>query len=216
MDPRSAQRPGPVLWMLMGLGVVAFVGMAGLMLLQRLSPPSHSHIHEARSNLKALFTWERAWFQEKDAYSEDLGQMGFVPELGNRYTYFSAPTGRVLTAEERRGPEPTAETPRVPYQIIAADPKSARYRGTFETFAKTGCPLTLATLPDGTRAGLGVTRSPGSGPGDPGVFIGAAVANIDGDPTPDCWSIATVDRVTARGETIMAGDPYNELNDVEY
>ncbi|MFL5359236.1 hypothetical protein [Archangium sp.] len=212
MESRTAQEPRAVQWLLLGLGVVAFVGTAGVMVLRRLSGPMGPPPNEARANLKALFTWERAWYQEKDSYSEDLGQLGFAPELHNRYTYLAAPTGRVLTAVERRG----SVTPMPSHSIIAADPASGRYRGTFETFAQTGCPLTTATLPDGTRAGLGVTRSLGAAPTDPGVFIGAAAANIDGDPTPDCWSIATVDRVTASGELISAGQPYNELDDVDY
>jgi hypothetical protein len=212
MESGNVQEPRAVQWLLLGLGVAAFVGMSGVMVLRRLSPPMRPPIHEAKANLKALFTWERAWYQEKDAYSEDLGLVGFAPELHNHYTYFAAPTGRVLTAVERRG----SVTPLPSHSIIAADPASGRFRGTFETFAQTGCPLTTVTLPDGTRAGLGVTRSPGAAPTDPGVFIGAAAANIDGDPTLDCWSIATVDRVTATGETISMGQPYNELNDVDY
>jgi type IV pilus assembly protein PilA len=215
MESRSTQEPRPVQWMLLGLGVVAFVGVAGVMLVRQLSPPGHTHrTHEAKANLKALYTTERAFLQEKDSYTEDMRLMGFYPELGNRYTYFAARTGRVLPDAERRGSAPATETP-MPYQIVGADPKARRFRGTFATFPQTGCPLTLATLPDGTRAGLGITRPPGAAPTDPGVFIGAAAANIDDDPTPDCWSVATVDRVAATGETIYAGQPYNELNDVE-
>jgi type IV pilus assembly protein PilA len=200
----------------LGLGVVAFVGMAAVMAVPRLmSYHSHPPNQEAKDNLKSLYTCERAWYQEKDSYSEDMGLVGFAPEMGNRYTYFSAPTGRVLTLEERLGPESTAEMSRLPYQLIAADPRRGTSRSPFATFEQTGCPLTPAILPGGTRAGLGVTHPPGAESTDPGVFIGAAAGDIDGDPTLDCWSIATVDRVTASGETISAGQPYNELNDVK-
>lgn len=198
-------------WLLLGLGVVAFVGVVGVMLLRRLEPHPHHPVHEAKANLKALFTCERAWYQEKDAYTEDMGRMGFIPELGNRYTYFAAPRGYVLTPADRRG---SSHPPS--YTSVATDPNGRKLPGPFATFAQTGCPLTPAILPDGTRAGLGVTRPPGAADTDPGVFIGAAAGDIDGDPTLDCWSIATVDRVTASGETISAGQPYNELNDVEY
>jgi type IV pilus assembly protein PilA len=215
----SPQSPHALQWLLLSIGVVAFIavtGVVGLRFVAPLLPGFHHHptIHEAKGNLKALYTSQRAWYQEKDTYTEDLERLGFFPEVGNRYTYFSAVRGRVLKVEERNGSAPTGDSPRPPYQIIAADPKSPRFRGTFETFARTRCPLTLATLPDGTHAGLGVTPpSDGSGPG---VFIGAAVANLDDDSTPDCWSIATVERVAADGTRIAPGEPYNELNDVEH
>lgn len=198
-------------WLLLGLGVVAFVGVAGVMLLQRLEPHPHHPVHEAKANLKALYISQRAWQQEKDSYSEDMGLIGFIPELGNRYSYFAAPSGYVLTPADRR-----ASSHPPSYVSVATDPHGRKLPGPFATFARTGCPLTPALLPDGTRAGLGVTRSPGAALDDPGVFIGAAAGDIDGDPTPDCWSIATVDRVTASGEKIFAGQPYNELDDVKY
>lgn len=211
METRSAQEPRAVQWLLLGLGVVAFLGAAGVVLLRQLKPFGKVPIPEARANLKSLYTCQMAWYQEKDAYSEDLRLVGFLPELGNRYTYFAAPSGYVLTPADRRGSSPAPS-----YSIVATDPLSRKLPGPFETFAKTGCPLTPATLPDGTRAGLGVTRSPGAESSAPSVFIGAAAGDIDGDSTLDCWSIATVDRVTASGETISAGQPYNELDDVKY
>ncbi|HEX5750429.1 MAG TPA: hypothetical protein VFZ09_29640 [Archangium sp.] len=204
---------------MLSLGVLAFIGVTGVVgmrLVARLLPGHHccAPVNEAKANLKALYITERAWVQEFEAFSEDMNQMGFEPELGNRYTYFSAPRGRVLTHRERQAARSKAGWSRtMAYQIIPADPGSPRFRGTFETFAQTGCPLTLATLPDGTPAGLGVTL-PADGSG-PGVFIGAAAANIDDDATPDCWSIATVERVAADGTRIAPGEPYNELNDVD-
>lgn len=220
MEPRAARSPHVAQWLLLSIGALAFIGVTGVVGLRFVEPllfgrsccaPSH----EAKMYLKDLYTYERAWVQEFDAYSEDMNQMGFEPELGNRYTYFSAPRGRVLTTAERQTPRQEMNGSRpAAYQIVAADSGNPKFRGTFETFAKTGCPLTLATLPDGTRAGLGVTL-PADGSG-PGVFIGAAAGNIDGDPTPDCWSIATVERVAADGTRIAPGAPYNELNDVEF
>lgn len=218
MKPRSAQSPHVLQWLLLSIGVVAFIAVTGVMGLRFIEPllPGHHHhpIPEAKANLKALYTSQRAWYYEKDTYTEDLDRLGFVPELHNRYTYFSASRGRVLKAEERRAPAPPGGSPRPSYQLIAADSKGPKFRGTFETFAQTRCPLTPATLPDGTRAGLGITLPVGGA--QPGVFIGAAAANIDADPTPDCWSVSTVDRVAADGSPILAGQPYHELDDVEH
>jgi len=37
---------------------------------------------EAKAKLEALFTAEKAFMQEKDRYSELVGEMGFSPERG--------------------------------------------------------------------------------------------------------------------------------------
>ncbi|MCY1077439.1 hypothetical protein [Archangium lansingense] len=220
MEPRSQQSPSAVQWLLLSTGVVAFIavsGVVGMRLVRDLLPKSRccAPIHEAKANLKALYTNEWAFLLEKDVFSEDMNPIGFEPELGNRYTYFAAPRGRVLKFEERKTPRSSVGGSRsAAYQIVAADPQVPKFRGTFETFVQTDCPLTPATLPDGTRAGLGVTLPDGGS--SQGVFIGAAAANIDDDSTPDCWSIATVERVAADGYRIAPGEPYNELNDVEH
>ncbi len=52
---------------------------------------------EAKSNLKGAFTAEKAWFGEKDTYSESLEEIGFAPERGNRYRYILSPSGDGLT-----------------------------------------------------------------------------------------------------------------------
>ena len=48
------------------------------------SPPplaaSRSAESEAKANLKALFTAEMAYFQEHERFSDDLADIGFVPE----------------------------------------------------------------------------------------------------------------------------------------
>nr|WP_237726636.1 pilin [Corallococcus coralloides] len=46
------------------------------------------------------------------------------------------------------------------------------------------------------------------------VVTAACVGNVDNDDTLDVWSISTVNRTAANGETIDLGDPYNHVNDV--
>ncbi|RKG67008.1 pilin [Corallococcus sp. CA054B] len=46
------------------------------------------------------------------------------------------------------------------------------------------------------------------------VVTAACVGNVDNDDTLDVWSISTVDRTAANGETIPLGAPYNHVNDV--
>src|SRR5207245_2042822 len=48
---------------------------------------SRSKQSEAKANLKALWTAEMAYRQEKDVFSTDVGKVGFEPERGNRYQY---------------------------------------------------------------------------------------------------------------------------------
>src|SRR5256885_499877 len=43
---------------------------------------------EAKANLKAIFTAQKAFFQEKDRFSTMTGEVGFEPERNNRYAYF--------------------------------------------------------------------------------------------------------------------------------
>ncbi|CAM4069493.1 pilin [Corallococcus exiguus] len=46
------------------------------------------------------------------------------------------------------------------------------------------------------------------------VVTAACVGNVDNDDTLDVWSISTVNRTAANGETIELGTPYNHVNDV--
>jgi type IV pilus assembly protein PilA len=203
----TPDRPVPVsLAILAAVSVVLLVGVAAGLVRHHIRHQHKPTSSEVRTNLKSLFTGAKAYFGEKDAYSDDMRLLGFLPEPGNRYSYFSAPQGHALGLAER-------ERPTAPFQAVPADPDARGYRGAYTTFAETGCPLTDAVLPEGSRAGLGVTPGPG---GDPyrAVFIAAAAANIDDDTTVDCWSIATVDRMAPEGTPIPAGVPYNELNDV--
>lgn len=194
--------------LLAAAALLALLGVVGVLVIRSLSLPSRPTTSEAKSNLRAIFTGAKAYFAEKDVYKDDMRLFGFLPERGNRYSYFSAPQGRALDPTERNNPTG-------PYHVTPADPDARNYRGGFTSFAETGCPLTSAVLPDGTLAGLGVTSAPGDDPSQ-ASFIAAAAANIDRDDTLDCWSIATVDRVAADGSPIPAGMAYNELNDVQH
>lgn len=46
------------------------------------------------------------------------------------------------------------------------------------------------------------------------IVTAACVGNLDSDDTLDVWSISTVNRTAANGETIELGVPYNHVNDV--
>ncbi len=44
---------------------------------------------EAKTNLKGLFWAERAYYLDKGTYSPSVWALGFIPERGNRYSYFT-------------------------------------------------------------------------------------------------------------------------------
>lgn len=184
------------------LGILAAIALPGM------TPKfgSRSKMSEAKANLKAAYTSHRAYFAEKDVYDPHAASIGFGPERGNRYAYFLATRGPVQRRDK-------AEVPSMPANdvvIIGGD--SFRYPGTreFASFGETGCPIAPCVSPAGTRlVGPGLVNEPTGG-----AFMVAAVGNIDGDETLDCWSICSENRTAADGSVITGSVPWNDRNDV--
>src|SRR2546428_11868524 len=81
--------------------VVAIIGiLAAIAIPNFLQFQARSKQSEAKANLKAIFTAQKAFYQEKDRFSTLTGEVGFEPERNNRYAYFLAATG---TIEPRTG-----------------------------------------------------------------------------------------------------------------
>src|SRR4051812_38616194 len=64
------------------IGILASIAIPNFIKFQAKSKQS-----EAKTNLKAVFTAEKAYYGEKDAYNTSFGSIGFQPESGNRYNY---------------------------------------------------------------------------------------------------------------------------------
>src|SRR3954463_12489590 len=64
------------------IGILAAIAIPNFIKFQAKSKQS-----EAKTNLKSIYTSEKAYFGEKDNYSTDFGSVGFQPEPGNRYSY---------------------------------------------------------------------------------------------------------------------------------
>lgn len=159
---------------------------------------------EAKTNLKALFTAQKALFGEKDRYSANAVELGFMPERGNRYAYFLAPRGEV---QKRDGAQ------LVPQSVVAIiGPDTLKYSDAVlpKGLKEAGCPLSFGTNQDGEPVGLGV-----SGQGVEQHFIAYAVGNVDADADLDCWSISDIERKAKSGETIAAGEPFHERSDYD-
>src|SRR5882762_6852904 len=76
--------------------VVAIIGiLAAIAIPNFIKFQARSKQSEAKANLKAVFTAQKAFFQEKDRFSSLTGEVGFEPERNNRYAYFLAASGNI-------------------------------------------------------------------------------------------------------------------------
>jgi type IV pilus assembly protein PilA len=180
-----------VVLVLGGLSVVCCIGtLAAIAIPNFIKFGAKSKQSEAKTNLKAIYIAERAFFAEKDTFSESFSEVGFLPERGNRYRYLIAVGGNALTP----GSPGTA-----PYGDIEADPKM-----------KPDNAALLRGIPAGLRAEVGMR---GECPADCGITA-VAVGNIDGDAAVDVWSVST-DKRTIDGEVVAAGVPHHDVDDLE-
>ena len=155
---------------------------------------------EAVANLKAMFTVEKGYFQEKDAYDTHIDVVGFEPERFNRYRY-----------------------------VLTADPVSIEDRSTtlmIKSYTDQGVDADVYTYPlliypkitSGPCIGgpaWGITGN------SPVVFTGAAYGDIDGDSTLDVWTISTYSRFLSGSDCdavgyVPSGEPSNDHNDVNH
>src|SRR5256886_10147516 len=78
--------------------VVAIIGiLAAIAIPNFIKFQARSKQSEAKANLKAAFTAEKPYIQEKDAFSTAIAIVGFAPERNNRYAYFLDTTTPTLT-----------------------------------------------------------------------------------------------------------------------
>ena len=144
---------------------------------------------EVKMNLKGAFTAEKAWFGERDTFSESFEEMGFIPERGNRYMYVASSTGDALVPGAADGGM---------HSRIEADPKHSANNAAL-----------LAAIPAALLAEAGVH---GKCPEACHVVV-IGVANLDGDSDVDLWSVSTDARVID-GVSVPAGQPWQHQNDI--
>ena len=187
--------------------VVAIIGiLAAIAIPNFIKFQARSKQSEAKANLKAAFTAEKAYIQEKDAFSTTIAIVGFAPERNNRYAYFLDAATPVLT---NRG---TAT------EVVGAGANGVgndvfRYGGAAYTFTASTCTPTPNMV-------VGIT---GTAPG-PFDWTGQAIGNIDTDATMDVWTISTasrafpttVDVTCSVGANNPGGEPANDVNDVNF
>ena len=172
------------------IGILAAIAIPNFMKFQSRSKQS-----EAKSNLKAMFTAEKAYYQEVDTYSPLVNQIGFTPERGNRYTYSLG--GSVWQNRS----------------TAVASQVNTENGITADTF-KWGTTNGIVPVQTGFFSASVVT-------GNTGMFYGTAAGNIDSDTTLDQWSISDQSRAMGTSATNAcamdnnpAGEPCNDYNDV--
>ena len=184
------------------IGILAAIAIPNFVKFQARSKQS-----EAKANLKAMFTAEKAFSAEKDRYTNLVGEMGFSPERNNRYAYFAGLTGAGggTTLENRT--------------TIANGGAVTDYGIQYDSF-KYGlaAPFTVAINAD-PGASPCATGLPGISAGASPVWTGMAQGQVDNDATLDVWSISTGNRTpgagcASSGSNNPGGEPLVELNDV--
>jgi type IV pilus assembly protein PilA len=182
--------------------VVAIIGiLAAIAIPNFIKFQARSKQSEVKANLKAVFTAQKAFFQEKDKYLSNINVLGFSPERGNRYTYYlSGDQGSTALQARNLTTLNTSSS----YDGVEAD--------TFKFGTDTGI------VAKQTPAFTAVTVSANTG-----YFAASASGNIDGDTTLDQWSISSLSRDVATGASSTlncadsanpAGEPCNDANDV--
>ena len=79
------------------IGILAAIAIPNFIKFQAKSKQS-----EGKTNLKAIFTAEKAYYGERDAFNNTFAIVGYQPEGGNRYNY--AVGGPVIAQDSVRFP----------------------------------------------------------------------------------------------------------------
>jgi type IV pilus assembly protein PilA len=185
--------------------VVAIIGiLAAIAIPNFIKFQARSKQSEAKANLKAAFTAEKAYIQEKDKYEVLINIVGFSPERNNRYAYFMSSTG---TLEQRTT---NAKVSAPTDTGVAVD--VFKYPGGGITYLASACTANSGTI--GAFVGVGGALA----------WSGQAMGNVDTDPTVDTWTISTdsrsypttVDATCSVGANNPSGEPANDVNDVNF
>jgi len=218
-----------VIELMISVGIVGLLAAIALPNFTRFQ--ARSKQSEAKLNLKAMFTAQKAFLSERDRFSTLTSELGFSPERNNRYAYF---TGQGGSQEDRSTGIPAPPLP----DSTAIQFDSFRYfdAAVFDATRINAeptispCDLTLPGIHTlgGGGGGGGGNSGPGGGDGNDGggsvgppVWTGMAQGQIDTDGTLDLWSICSGPRSASAaagcaspGAPNASGEPLVETNDV--
>ena len=194
---------------------------------------------EARTNLKSIYTAQRAFYADKQTYYDVFNVLGFEAELNNRYAYFADGVGDNsgevrVSAGVSHNSAASSVCPTSPAgdKVISvdeskwtsnADPGYAApaVKGTQANPGSTVAPVAaIGAFPAGTCCPVGQCE-----------FASGAVANVDSDTTLDEWFISSQSSIAGGGTatcqlggaaasgttgSFASGEPVNICNDVTF
>lgn len=147
---------------------------------------------EVKTNLKAAYTSEAAYFLDQNAYSTSVEAVGFMPERGNRYLYLFSTEGEL---------QPRNAPTMPPGAFTGIEPDTLRLGATNVEALERAIPRELWDE-------VGVS---GKCPDACSITIVGA-SNLDADDTIDVWSVSTKAR-TLDGQSVPAGRPHCHVDD---
>lgn len=159
---------------------------------------------EAKMNLKAIFTAEKAFYQANGRYTATINELGFAPERGNRYAYRLDAVGPL---QGRNAMWPAWGS----FYGVTVD------TWTFQDPTLPSAPdPVMGIAPNAGTAGLYVDAR------NTQQFLATAAGNLDEDWEIDTWWVSS-EPFTAMGTPCTAigatfntpgGTPFNSNNDV--
>jgi len=207
--------------------VVAVIGvLAALAIPNYIRFQAKSKQAEVKGNLKAAFTCERAYYQDKSTYTSCNMKIGFAPERGNRYRYTLNTTTRVDETCNTTESRATASGTSLPTDgdILADTFKYGTGPGITAANAAPPAPTYAPSVPSGTTLTVqndlvGVVPNVADAAGTFGI---GAQGDIDNDAQLDLWYLSSVSSVTAGicpalvgvDGQVAGGEPKNTYNDV--
>ncbi len=195
--------------------VVAIIGiLAAIAIPNFIKFQARSKQSEPKANLKALFVAQKSYFAEKDSFSPNVVDIGFIPERGNRYAIANG--GASTTWADR---STSQEAVGSGSQGFATD----TYKGFTATTALAITNMTFTASAVGAGTCTPVANIGCAVPGNTGAFYGIAAANIDNDSAIDTWCVSSMSVMIAGSNTASSeaeaqnngpGIPGNNINDV--
>jgi type IV pilus assembly protein PilA len=205
------------------IGILAAIAIPNFIRFQARSKQS-----EAKTNLKAIFSGQKARYGERDAYSSALGDIGFSPERGNRYQYDlgDSTVNPFVTAGAANI---TTVCPQMRSRAAAVEGAGVcgvladvfRYQAAIVPTSSVGAASLTWTPTIATNTPIPADSIGVNGVDCPNCdFAAKAIGNVDNDPASDEFYVGSQFGSTAAAacaETLTAeqpGAPINVHNDV--
>ncbi|MCU0701777.1 MAG: prepilin-type N-terminal cleavage/methylation domain-containing protein [Myxococcaceae bacterium] len=213
------------------IGILAAIAIPNFVKFQAKGKQS-----EANSNLKAIFSAQKANYPQLQGYWSDIGAIGFSPERGNRYLYDLGPTAATVDVGAEGNCAQFVD------RTLAAPVAMAGDCGITADIAKHGMQFDNATLQGQMLANSAPPLFTPEVPGNAALtmagvngamcpncdFAAVAISNVDNDQGADVWWVSsqTIDTPAIAGcppamtlalmNAFTSGSPAPIVDDVCY